>query len=168
LKHKPKTKLEFYNQKWFKLTCLFAFFGGLWYITHTTLEINSNELISLKVTVNNEWESGGNRNPIRLYFATKEYSNQFGIYVGGIFGRWSEVTKTLEQNKKITIKIYKKNRHKLNKESEVIPIYYLYSNQSGLIFNEADFNNGEKNSNNRFKIILGIMFLLGLWRVLSN
>jgi hypothetical protein len=168
LKHKPKTTVKFYNQKWFKLTCLFAFFVWLWYITHTTLEINSDELITLKVTVNKEWESGGNRNPIRLYFATKEYPNQFGIYVGGIFGRWSAVTKTLVHNRKITIKIYKNNKNKLNKETEVIPIYYLYSDQSGLVFNEEDFNKGEKSSDNRFKIVLGIVFLLGLWKILTD
>lgn len=168
LKNNKKSKLELYEQKWFKLVCLLTFFGWLFYIMHSPFEIDKNELIELNVTVNNEWKSGGTKNPIKIYFTVKEYSNRFGIYVGGTFGRWTEVTETLEKNRKIFIKVDKNNKKKLNKPKEVIPIYYLSSNEKGLVFNEDKFNEGEKNSDNRFMVFLMIIFLFSLWKILTE
>ncbi|MXS70040.1 hypothetical protein GSF70_02265 [Flavobacteriaceae bacterium W22] len=168
LDNKKKIKLEFYEQRWFKLICFFTFFGWLFYITHTPFEIEKNELVELSVTVDKEWKSGGNRNPIKLYFNVKEYSNRFGIYVGGIYGRWTEVTQTLQQNAKIKIRIHESNENKLNKENEVIPIYYLKNNKSDIVFNEDNFNEGEKSSSSRVLAFFIIIFILGLWKILTE
>jgi hypothetical protein len=97
-----------------------------------------------------------------------EYSNRFGIYVGGIFGRWTEVTETLEPNRKIKIKIHKNNKYNLNKETEVIPIYYLKNDKSDIVFKEEEFNEGEKSSDNRVMGFFIIIFLLGLWKILTE
>ena len=168
LNYKRKNKLEFFEQKWFKLVCLFAFFGWLFYMTHTPFEINKEELMELNVTVNGKWKSGGHRNPIKIYFKTKEYSNQFGIYVGGIFGKWTEVTNSLEHNNRIVIRIHKDNKKNLNIATEVIPIYYLKSDKSGLVFNENKFNEGEKSSDNRVLWLFIILFIISLWRILTD
>lgn len=168
MSYKGKIKLEFYEQKWFKLICLLAFFGWLFYLISPTFEINKNELIELNVTVNKEWKSGGQRNPVKLYFTVKEYSNRFGIYVGGIYGRWTEVTQTLNQNAKIKIRIHESNKNNLNKENEVIPIYYLKNDNSEIIFNEDKFNEGEKSSDNRVIGFFTIIFILGLWKILTE
>ena len=168
LKNKKINKLEFYEQKWFKLVCLSIFFGWLYYMIHTPFKIEKNELIELNVTVNKEWKSGGTKNPIKIYFTVKEYSNRFGIYVGGTFGRWREVTETLQTNRKIFIKVHKNNKKKLDKPTEVIPIYYLNSNEKGLVFNEDKFNEGEKSSDNRFMVFLMIIFILCLWKILTE
>jgi hypothetical protein len=168
MSYKGKIKLEFYEQKWFKLICFFAFFGWLFYIIHPTFEINKNELVELNVTVNKAWNTSGQRNPVKLYFTVKEYSNRFGIYVGGIYGRWTEVTETLEPNRKIKIKIHKSNKYDLNKETGVIPIYYLKNDKLDLIFNEHEFNEGEKSSDNRVIGFFIIIFLLGLWKILTE
>jgi hypothetical protein len=168
LNNKKTNKLEFYEQKWFKLVCLFVFFGWLFYMIQTPFEIDKNELIELNVTVNKEWKSGGTKNPVKLYFTVNEYSNRFGIYVGGIYGRWTEVTETLEPNRKIKIKIHKKNKYNLNKETEVIPIYYLKNDKSEVIFNEDKFNEGEKSSDNRVIGFFTIIFILGLWKIITE
>ena len=63
LKTKKKIELEFYEKKWFKLVCLFAFFGWLFYLEWGTFQINKNELIEIKVTVSEKWKSGGSKNP---------------------------------------------------------------------------------------------------------
>jgi hypothetical protein len=168
LSYKGKIKLEFYEQKWFKIICLVAFFGWLFYMIHPTFEINKNELVELNVTVDKEWKTGGQRNPVKLYFTVKEYSNQFGIYVGGIYGRWTEVTETLEPNRKIKIKIHKSNKYNLNKETEVISIYYLKNEKSDIVFNEDEFNEGEKSSDNRVMVFFIIIFILGLWKILTE
>ena len=165
LSYKGKIKLEFYEQKWFKLICFFAFFGWLFYMIQPTFKINKNELVELNVTVDKEWESGGKRNPVKLYFNVKEYSNRFGIYVGGIYGRWTEVTETLKQNAKIKIRIHESNKNNLNKKTEVIPIYYLKNDKSDIVFNEEEFNEGEKSSDNRVMGLFIIIFLLGLWKI---
>ncbi|MEP7092901.1 MAG: hypothetical protein ABI793_02505 [Flavobacterium sp.] len=168
MKIKKNIKLAFYETKWFKLICLFSFFGWLFYMMNDTFQINTNELIEIKATVNNKWKSGGTKNPIKLYFETKEFSNQFGIYTGGIFGRWTEVTNTLEQNSRITIKIHKKNKKNLNIPTEVIPIYYLNSDKMGLIFDENEFNEGEKSSDNRFIVILIFIFIICFWNIIKD
>jgi hypothetical protein len=168
LKNKKNIELAFYESKWFKLICLFSFFGWLFYISCDTFEIKKDELIEIRVTVNEKWESGRTRNPIKLYFKTKEYSNRFGIYRGGIFGRWTEVTNALEQNSRITIKIQKNKMKNLNIATEVIPIYYLNSDNKGLVFGENDFNKGEKSSDNRFLGLLIILFIISLWNILRK
>ena len=63
LKTKKKIELEFYEKKWFKLVCLFAFFGWLFYLGWGTFQINKNKLIEIKVTVSEKWKSGGSKNP---------------------------------------------------------------------------------------------------------
>ena len=156
------------NTKWFKLICCFAFFGWLFYITYNPKKISDKELIEIKVTVNDKFESGGTRNPIKLYFKTKEYSNRFGIYVGGTFGRWTEVTTALEQKGIITIKIDKADKENLDLKTEVIPIYYLKSHTLGLVFNENDFKQGEKSSDSRFLGFLVVLFIISLWNILKN
>jgi len=123
--------------------------------------------MEMNVTVKKQWNPEGRGNPIKIYFKTKEYSNDFGIYVGGIFGRWTEVKNSLNENSHITIKIHKSNKRKLNIESEVIPIYYLKSNGS-LIFDENDANQGEKSSDYRFFGFLIVIFIFALWRILNN
>ena len=168
LSKKKKSKLEFYEQKWFKLICLFLFFGWLFYMTQPTFKINKDELVELNVTVDKEWKRGGKSNPIRINFNVKEYSNRFGIYVGGIFGRWTEVTEALGQNKKITIKIHESNRNNLNKATEVIPIYYLKNDTSDIVFNEDEFNEGEKSSDNRFMGFFIVIFLFALWKIVTE
>jgi predicted DNA-binding protein (MmcQ/YjbR family) len=170
LKNKKNTnnELAFYEQKWFKLLFLFSFFGWLFYITIPSFQINSSELTEINVTVKEQWKSEGSRNPIKIYFKTKEYSNRFGIYVGGIFGRWAEVTNSLEENSHIKIKIHKSNKDKLNIESEVIPIYYLNSAKLGLIFDEYDANQGEKSSDYRFIGFLIVIFIFSLWGILND
>ena len=167
-KNKNKNKLEFYEQKWFKLLCLFLFFGWLFYMTQPTFKINKEELVELNVTVDKEWKRGGKSNPIRINFNVKEYSNRFGIYVGGIFGRWTEVTEALGQNKKITIKIHESNRNSLNKATEVIPIYYLKNDTSDIVFNEDEFNEGEKSSDNRFMGFFIVIFLFAFWQIVTE
>lgn len=168
MKNKKSIELLFYEQKWFKLVFLFSFFGWLLYNSFIPYEINKNELLELDLTVTEKFESSGRTNPIKISFSTKEFSNKFGIYVGGTFGRWTEVTNCLEKNRKIKVKIHKDNKLKLNKVSKVIPIYYLYSNKSGLIFNEEQFNQGEKNSNNRYIVFCIIIFIFCLWGILKN
>ena len=168
MSYKGKIKLEFYEQKWFKLISFFALFGLLFIVIHPTFEINKNELVELNVTVDKEWKTGGQRNPVKLYFTVKEYSNRFGIYVGGIYGRWTEVTETLKPNRKIKIKIHKNNKYNLNKETEYIPIYYLKNDKLDIVFNENEFNEGEKSSDNRVKGFFIIIFLLGLWKILTE
>ncbi|SHM86900.1 hypothetical protein SAMN05444366_4404 [Flavobacterium saccharophilum] len=168
MRYKRKIKLEFHEEKWFKLICFFVFFGWLLYIINPTFQINKNELVELDVTVYKEWKTGGQRNPVKLSFTVKEYSNRFGIYVGGTYGRWTEVTETLVPNRKIKIKIHKSNKHNLNKETEVIPIYYLKNDNSYIIFNEDQFNEGEKSSDNRVRGFFVIIFLFGLWRICTE
>lgn len=167
MKYKEKNKLKLFEQKWFKLFCLVTFFSWLFYSTYKPFEINKKELVKLTVTVDKEWKSGGSRNPIKVYFTVKEYSNRFGIYVGGIFGRWTEVTENLEPNKTIIIKIHKSNSYKLNKATEIIPIYYLKNDKTAIVFNEDKFNEGEKKSNDRLMGALIIIFLFSLWKILT-
>ncbi|MFY7939175.1 MAG: hypothetical protein ACOVOQ_17475 [Flavobacterium sp.] len=159
---------SFYENKWFKLLLSFCFFGWLLYLTYNPFKIEKDELIELKVITKEKWESGGTRDPFKIYFKTKEYSNRFGIYVGGTFGRWTEVTKSLEDNNRNTIKIHKSRISELNIEKEVIPIYYLSNSKYGLIFNENDFNEGEKSSDNRYLILFIILFIISLWNILKN
>lgn len=168
MKGKRKIELELYQRKWFKLICLFAFFGWLFYIINSPLEIDKKELIELSVTVENQWESGGTRNPIKLYFKTKEYSNRFGINVGGVFGKWEKVTNALEENNVVLIRIHKNDTIYLNKPKEVIPIYYLGSYKTGIAFDEDKFKEGGRNSSNRSLLFFFILFVIGLWRVLSE
>jgi len=169
LKTKNSNNSAFYENKWFKLICCFVFFGWLFYLAFIpSLKVSPNELTAIKVTVNEKWESGGSRDPIKLYFKTKEYSNRFGIYVGGTFGRWTEVTNALEQNSSITIKINKKDKKNLNLATEVIPIYYLKSDNLGLMFSENDFNHGEKSSDTRFVWFLIVLFIISLWNILRD
>ena len=168
MKNKKNTTLEFHETKWFKLICLCFFFGWLFYISNDTFQINTNELIEIKVSVKNKWKSGGRRNSIKIYFETKEYTNQFGIYTGGTFGRWTEVRNALKHNSSITIKIHKNNKDSLNISTEVIPIYYLNSDQMGLVFDEKDFNEGEKSSDNRFIGLLIIVFIISLWTIIKE
>ena len=168
LDNKKKIKLGFYKQKWFKLVCLFAFFSWLFYVLYSPFEIDKNELVELSVTVDKEWESGGSRNPIKLYFNVKEYSNRFGIYVGGIYGRWTEVTQTLHQDAKIKIRIHESDENFLNKDNEVIPIFYLENDKSDIVFNENNFNEGEKSSDSRVLVFLIIIFIVGLWKILTE
>lgn len=165
--NKENRELEFFEKKWFKLLCLFAFMGWLLYMWYPTFQINAKELKEIKVTVSEESKSGGRKDPFKLYFKTKEYSNRFGIYVGGTFGRWREVKETLQPNTVLTLKIYDKNYSKLNNPKEVIPIYYLESDRS-LVFDENQFNDGEKSSSNRWLIFIIVVFLAALWSILSD
>ena len=168
MKTKKNSKLEFYDQKWFKLICLLVFFGWLFSMIDTTFQIKSEELIELNVTVKGECKFGSPRNPIKLSFKTKEFSNSFGIYTGGTYGRWTEVTDCLKENSMLKIKIHKNNKKKLNKDSKTIPIYYLSSNDSGLIFNENEFNQGEKDSDNRVLIFFIVVFIIAFWKIVSD
>jgi hypothetical protein len=168
IKTKNKADKDFFEYKWFKLICLFSFFGWLFYMTYTPFEINKNELIELNATVIEKLKSGGQRNPIKLNFKTKEYSSRFGIYKGGVFGRWTEVKNALEPNSSITIKIHKNNKSKLNTAEEVIPIYYLQTDKLGLVFNEDEFNQGEKSSEMRFRVFFLVVFLLWLWKIITE
>ncbi len=168
MKNTKNVKLEFYEQKWFKLICLLTFSGWLFSMIHSPFQIKSNELVELDVTVKGEWKSGGSKNPIKLSFKTKEFSNKFGIYIGGTYGRWTEVTDGLKENSVVKIKIHKSNKKKLNIDSEVIPIYYLNNYTSGLVFNENEFNQGEKDSDNRVLGIFIVLFIIALWNILSD
>lgn len=168
MKNKKSIELLFYEQKWFKLVFLFSFFGWLFYNSFIPYEINKNELLELDLTVKEKFESSGRTNPIKISFSTKEFSNKFGIYAGGTFGRWTEVTNSLEKNRKIKVKIHKKDKPKLKKGNKVIPIYYLFGDESGLIFNEEQFNQGEKNSNSRYIVFCIIIFIFCLWGILKN
>jgi len=127
--------------------------------------VNPEDLTEISVTVKGKWESGGSRNRIKLYFKTKEYQNRFGIYVGGVFGRWTEVENSLKEGSRIIIKIHKNKKEKLNRESEVIPIFYIDSERLGLIFNENDANQGEKSSNYRFIGFLVVAFIFSVWGI---
>lgn len=167
MKNKRTINLKFYEQKWFTIICFFALFGWLFYKAYPSFKINKNELIELDVTVYKEWKRGERHNPFKLYFNVKEYSNRFGIYVGGIYGRWTEVTQTLHPNAKVTIRIHESNIKKLNNKTDAIPIYYLKNENSDIIFNEDGFNNGEKSSDNRLLALLIVLFILGIWKILS-
>ena len=158
-----------FEQKWFKLILLFVFFSLLLYVMcRPSFEINKNDLVELNATVDKGWEAGGNKNPVKLYFTIKEYSNQFEIYVGGTFGRWTEVIESLEPNSKIIVKIHKSNIQKLNIKKKVIPIYYLKNDKSQIIFTENQFNEGEKSSDNRVMWFFIILFVFCLWKVLTE
>ncbi len=132
------------------------------------MEISQEKLIELNITIKDEWNSGGNRDPIKLYFKTNEYSNGFGIYVGGTFGRWTEVTKTLESGRRLSIKIREDDTRKLNLAVETIPIFYLKDPNFGIVFNEKDFDKGERNSFYRIAGFLIIIFIIGLFKILKE
>jgi hypothetical protein len=160
-------KKDFFEQKWFKILCLFAFYIFLYYPFNGTFQIDEKELINLNVTVKENCKSGGRRNPIKINFITSEYSNRFGIYVGGTYGRHSEIDQSLIQNNKIKIKIHKDNLQKLKFDTEIVPIYFL-SDQSGIIFDETEFNQGENNHDRNINIFFGIIFILALWKILTD
>lgn len=157
----------FFEQKWFKILCLFVFYIFIYYPFNGTFQIDAKELINLNVTVKENCKSGGRRNPIKINFQTNEYPNRFGIYTGGTYGRYSEIEQSLMQNKKITIKIHKDNLQKLKIETEIVPIYFL-SDKSGIIFNETEFNQGEKSYDRNINIFFGIIFILVLWKIITE
>jgi hypothetical protein len=168
LKTKQNNPIAFHETKWFKLTCMLCFFGWLFYMAYSPFEINKNELLEIRVTITEHSKSEGSRNPIRIYFKTKEYANRFGIYGGGTFGRWTEVMDALAQKGRMTIKFHKSNKKNLNVATEVIPVYYINSDFSGLVFNEDEFNQGEKSSDNRFIGFLIFLFIICLWKILRE
>ena len=128
----------FFEQKWFKILCVIGFYIFLYYPFNGTFQIEKKELISLNATVKENSKSGGRRNPIKIHFQTNEYSNRFGIYAGGAYGRYTEINQSLIKNTKITIKIHRDNLKKLKIESEIIyltkfnkscKVKFLYSQQ---------------------------------------
>jgi hypothetical protein len=147
-----------------------AFCGWLFYKSYYNNKPPENiDLMELKLNVRGKWKSGSSRrSSFEIYFKSKEYSNRFGIYRGGIFGRWTKVTNSLYQNSSIIVKIYKHNKEKLNLENEVIPIYYLKSDSLGLIFNENDYKDGKTDSSNRYFLFLLIIYLLGFWKIMKK
>lgn len=166
-KKKYKVNNFFYNNKLFNLFLLLCFGAFIFYWGYDPHEVDQNELISLNLTTKEKYKSGG-RNFIKIYFSTKEYSNRFGISIGGVFGRWTPVTESLEANEYITIKIHKNSINDLNVENEVIPIYYLKSEKLGLIFDEKDFNNGKKGSDNMVLWLFIIVFVIYAWKTFSS
>ncbi len=56
----------------------------------------------------------------------------------------------------------------MNKATEVIPIYYLKNDKSDIVFNEDEFNEGEKSSDNRFMGLFIVIFLFALWKIVTE
>jgi hypothetical protein len=161
-------KDPFYKQKWFKLLLLFLGLSSFFIFSHKGLTRNLSQLEELKVITQGKYRTGGDSNPTKIYFNTKEYSNPFGIGVGGIYGRSDKVEKALEDNRQITIKIHKDDINKLNTTNEAVSIYYLYEEEKGLIFNEKNFNEGRNSSFKSFMVFLLIGFIILLWIALRN
>jgi hypothetical protein len=156
---------DFFNRKWFKLICVILFLGWLVYILYDPSEVNESQLKTLKVTVDKGWNSGRSKSPYKIYFDTKEYSNRFGIKVGGTFGRWSEITTALEDNREIEIKVNAEDN--LNTET-VVPIFYLCKYDSDVVFSVEDYNEGLATSNRRVLGFVLVLLLIGLWKVLKT
>lgn len=158
---------DFFEQKWFKILCVIGFYIFLYYPFNGTFQIDKKELISLNATVKENCKSGGRRNSIKINFETNEYSNRFGIYAGGAYGRYTEINQSLIKNNKITIKIHKDNLKKLKVETEIIPVYFL-SDNSGIIFNETEFNQGEHSRDRNINVFFTIIFILVIWKILAE
>ena len=157
----------FFEQKWFKILCVIGFYIFLYYPFNGTFQIEKKELISLNATVKENSKSGGRRNPIKIHFQTNEYSNRFGIYAGGAYGRYTEINQSLIKNTKITIKIHRDNLKKLKIESEIIPVYFL-SDSTGIIFDEAEFNQGENSRDRNINIFFTIIFISVICKILAE
>ena len=162
-----KPEKDFFEQKWFKILCLIGFYIFLYYPFNGTFQIDEKELISLNATVKENCKSGGQRNVFKINFETKENTNKFGIYAGGAYGKYAEINRTLIKNNKIIIKIHRDNLIKLKVETEKIPIYFL-SDNTGIIFNETEFNQGEYEHDRNINIFFLIIFILVIWKILSE
>ena len=161
-------KVLFYIKKSFKILLLFLALGSFFLFFHKRHTRDLNQLEELKVVTKGKYRTGGDSDPTNIYFNTKEYSNPFGIGVGGIYGRSDKVEKALEDNLQITIKIHKDDINKLNNTNEAVSIYYLYEEKKGLIFNENNFNEGRNSSFNSFMVFLLIAFIILLGIAFRN
>ena len=162
-----KSEKEFFEQKWFKILCVIGFYIFLYYQFNGTFQIDEKKLISLHATVKENCKSGGQRNSFKIYFQTKEYSNRFGIYAGGAYGRYTEINRSLIKNNQITIKIHRNNLKKLKVENEKIPIYFL-CDHSGIIFNETEFNQGEYDRDSNITIFFIFIFIVVLLKIVAE
>lgn len=171
LKTKKKQIKAFYKERWFKLLLWGAVMVILVPFSYksTPAPVRPNQMFEITVTLSDWFESARKRNnPIRLYFKTKEYTNRFGIYDGGVFGRWAEIRKALVKDEKLIIRISDNDRRNLNGEIDAVPVYYLRSQTRGLIFNEDDFNRGNDSWWSRIRWFIFGASLLVLWGILSD
>ncbi len=126
------------------------------------------QLEELKVIIKGKYRTSRDSDPIKIYFNTKEYSNPFGIEIGGVYGRWKEVEKSLADSSKINIKIRKIDMSKLSNTNEAISIYYLNGEKEGLIFNEKNFDEGKNSYFKNVTVFLSIAFVFLLWVILRK
>lgn len=164
LRERQKNRQEkkaFFEQKWFRLTFILCLFGWLFYESFDSFQIDKHDLVPITVTVKGETSSGGRHNPVKLYFNTKEYTNEFGMYIGGPIDRWTEVKEALTENQQVEVKIFASDTNYFNSH-EVIKVYYL-KGKNGIVFDEDDFNEGEKRYDSRWFIVLLVLLVVLLY-----
>ena len=91
-----------------------------------------------------------------------EHQSRFGFNSHALRGRYEKVQAALEDRSPITIKIDNYYTDSLMNTTSIIPVYYLATEKSGVIFTEADFIEAGDSSNETFLAVITGLFIVCL------
>ena len=157
LKNKQTDGLVFFERKWFKLLFLFGLYGGLFGLFYhpTPTYLNADRLTQINATVDAGWSH--EHGLIKISFRTMEHQSRFGFNSDALHGRYEKVQAALEDRSPITIKIDNYYTDSLMNTTSIIPVYYLATEKSGVIFTEADFIEAGDSSNETFLAVITVL-----------